>query len=353
MSNVNSVTKHFPTVNEGFTSTLSALVASGGATIVLNSIGTLVNGTVFVGIIEPGETNQQLFTGTVDTSTNSITGVVWTRGTNIDHPAGSQVVDYVTGTAINMITKGLLVSHNQEGTLKGSAVADAIAGTNLVAPSAINATYGLFKQTVVKTTTGTYAKPVDLKFVVVELVGGGGAGGNTSSTGAGEASAAGAGGGGGYAVKKYLASALLASETVTVGTGGARTGASAADGQAGTDTTFKTTVASGGGGGIGSGVTGTSGFTAGGLGGSFSGADYGSRGGPGFPGTIIAAVPTRTSLGGSSHYSGNQRTIHNAHGIAGADYGAGGGGTSNTASVGAAYQGGAGADGVVLIHEYF
>lgn len=75
--------------------------------------------------MEPGLADEQVFTGTVDTGGSQIIDVVWTRGSNTAHSAGATVVDYVTGTVINMITKGILVGHNQDGTHKA-----------LVAPSA-------------------------------------------------------------------------------------------------------------------------------------------------------------------------------------------------------------------------
>lgn len=116
MSDLTNVVKFFPTANEGFSTTTSGIVTAGATTVPLNSMGSLVNGSVFVGIIQPGDaTSQQVFTGTVNTTTLSITDVVWTRGNSVDHAIGSQVVDYVTGTALNMIAKGLLVQHKQDG----------------------------------------------------------------------------------------------------------------------------------------------------------------------------------------------------------------------------------------------
>ena len=118
-SNVTSVVNHFPRANEGFITTIAgANVSSGGVVAQLASVAGLTNGSVFSGIIEPGQANQQVFTGIVDTAGSQITDVVWTRGTNTVHPIGSTVVDYITGTYINMITKGILVAHNQDGTLK-------------------------------------------------------------------------------------------------------------------------------------------------------------------------------------------------------------------------------------------
>lgn len=114
---VSLVTKHFANANEGFVTTLGSSILSGAATVPLTSVSGLVNGTIFIAIIEPGGTKQQTFTGTVDTAGVQITGVVWTRGSNADHSAGVTIVDYVSGTYINMFTKGLLAAGlNQDGT---------------------------------------------------------------------------------------------------------------------------------------------------------------------------------------------------------------------------------------------
>lgn len=119
MSDVSLVTKYFPTINEGYIATTTAQVSSGAAIVPLSTIAGLTNGAVFVGIIEPGDaTKQQVFTGTVDTAGLRITGVVWTRGTNVTHASGVTVVDYTTGTDINMIVAGILKQHNQDGTHK-------------------------------------------------------------------------------------------------------------------------------------------------------------------------------------------------------------------------------------------
>lgn len=137
-SNVSSVTSHFPTANEGFTTTLSSTILSGAVTVPLNSTSGLTNGAVFVGIIEPGQAKEQTFTGIVDTGGAQITGVKWTRGTNADHTAGVTIVDYVSGTGNNMITKGLLVSHDQDGTLKDGAVDSAsVLASNVVTTAKI------------------------------------------------------------------------------------------------------------------------------------------------------------------------------------------------------------------------
>lgn len=116
-SDVSAVTNHFSTASEGFTTTLASTASSGATTLALTSTSGLTNGKIFVGIIEPGTVGkEQTFTGVVDTGGNQITGVKWTRGSNTGHNAGVTIVDYVSGTGHNMMTKGLLVEHNQDGT---------------------------------------------------------------------------------------------------------------------------------------------------------------------------------------------------------------------------------------------
>jgi hypothetical protein len=123
-SDVSAVTSHFATPNEGFTTTTSGIVASGGATVGLNSVSGLTNGSVFVGVVEPGGSKEQIFTGTVDVSSSSITGVVWLKGDNTQHASGVNIVDYV---------KGLLNMADQDGTLKAGAVDNAaVLASNVV-----------------------------------------------------------------------------------------------------------------------------------------------------------------------------------------------------------------------------
>lgn len=137
-SDVSSVTNYFPTPNEGFTTTTSGSVASAGTTVGLNSVAGLTNGTIFVGIIEPGTVRERTFTGTVSTGTTSITGVIWTRGTSASgHAVGSTVVDYVTGTAIKMMTTGFLKQHTQAG------AHTAITATSLTTTGGVTAGSGL------------------------------------------------------------------------------------------------------------------------------------------------------------------------------------------------------------------
>lgn len=116
-TDVSTVTNHFPKPQDGFTTTTSGSVSSGGTTVGLNSTGNYSNGDIFVGIIEPGDSNKkQAFTGVIDTGGVQVTGVKWTSGTNQSHASGVTVVDYVAATHLQMMTKGILVEHNQDGT---------------------------------------------------------------------------------------------------------------------------------------------------------------------------------------------------------------------------------------------
>lgn len=116
-TSVTNVVSHFPSAENGFTTTLASTISSGATTVPLNSVAGYTNGEVIVFVIDPSDaTKKQTFTGIVDTAGVQITSVVWTAGTNQAHAGGATVVDYATATHISMVTKGLLVEHNQDGT---------------------------------------------------------------------------------------------------------------------------------------------------------------------------------------------------------------------------------------------
>lgn len=157
MSDVSSVSNYFATANEGFATTLGSTITSGAATVPLAGVSGLVNGTVFVGIIEPGATNQQVFTGIVNTSLSQITSVVWTRGTNVSHNGGVSIVDYTSGTLINMMSAGILKQHNQDGTHNAAAAASiaALLAAHAVPATALPAGAPVRLGLNLKTTTGS------------------------------------------------------------------------------------------------------------------------------------------------------------------------------------------------------
>ena len=117
MATVSSVIKHFPSAEEGFTTQLASSISSGATTVPLNSVSGYANGEVVAFVVDPTDASKkQAFTGTVDTAGVQITNVVWTEGSNQTHTAGATVVDYATATHISMVSKGILVEHNQDGT---------------------------------------------------------------------------------------------------------------------------------------------------------------------------------------------------------------------------------------------
>jgi hypothetical protein len=117
MPNITSVTQYFPRAVEGFVTTLGGTISAGATTMIFNSTAGYSVGDVGVWLIEPGGSNEQAFTGTVATG-NSITGVVWTKGSNNTHNTGAIIVDYTTSTGFDMHTAGILVQHNQDGSHK-------------------------------------------------------------------------------------------------------------------------------------------------------------------------------------------------------------------------------------------
>lgn len=118
-TNVNSVVSYFPTAQNGFTTTTAGSVSSGAVTVTLNSVAGYTNGEPAVFVIDPTDvTKKQTFTGIIDTSGVQVTSVDWTAGTNTTHALGATVVDYATATHIAMMSKGIKVAHNQDGTLK-------------------------------------------------------------------------------------------------------------------------------------------------------------------------------------------------------------------------------------------
>jgi hypothetical protein len=182
------------------------------------------------------------------------------------------------------------------------------------------------------TSGGTWTKPAGLQYVEVEVQG---AGGN----GAGGSSGAFAGGGSGaYTRKKILASALGATETVTIGgIGSATSFGSHLSCNSGTSASTITpgeggTVATAGDFSV-AGVNGIGGFTD-----SVSSRRNGGNGASSFLGNGGA--------GGSSGSGSTQFEL----GHPGTGYGSGGGGASAGTT---SRAGGSGTPGIVIVHEYF
>jgi hypothetical protein len=121
-TNVSNVISHFPSAENGFTTTTSGSVGIAAVTVGLNSVAGYTNGETAVFIIDPSNAKKQTFTGVIDTSGVQVTNVIWTAGSNVAHDAGATVVDYATATHISMVSKGILAHANQDGSLKDNAV---------------------------------------------------------------------------------------------------------------------------------------------------------------------------------------------------------------------------------------
>jgi hypothetical protein len=212
-------------------------------------------------------------------------------------------------------------------------------------------------QTIV-TTSGTYTKPVGLRYLEISCWGGGGAGGCQAITAAGQTMASSGGNGGAKAYSFLPAAAIGATETMVIGVGGVGTTGA---GGAGTATSFGVLVSAAGGLGAPAGGASALALAFGGLGAtaqSTAGQILGST----IEGTRgITGVSANTNCGGwggdtewGGAGAGMQSTGAGGGGTpAKPNTGSGGGGGAAGASQGAARVGGDGGSGMILLREYF
>jgi len=201
--------------------------------------------------------------------------------------------------------------------------------------------------------TYTYTPTPGTQKIMVEVLGGGGSGGSVGATNSSQSAGAGGGGSGAYA-KSYLTSGFSGGVTVVVGAGGAASAAGPNNGNAGGTSSFGTLmVAPGGGGGYGITPNSTPGFVGGSppvaiaTGGNILNA-MSNQGGFGF---YLTPVFRGGGAGASSPFGGGGTGVASGGGAAGRTPGSGGGGAGIPAGTAAA-AGGAGAPGIVIIHEY-
>ncbi len=193
------------------------------------------------------------------------------------------------------------------------AVADGGTGASTAASARTNLGAATIADIQVFTSSGTWTKPTDAKFVEIVAIGGGG-GGGSGRRGASLSARSGGGGGagGGMTTLRLQASLLGATETVTVGTGGAGgTGITANDtngnpGVVGNNSSFGSWVVA--------------------LGGSFGGGGTNSTGAAG--GAVSSSIGPIAGSGGA--------------GAAGATTAGGTGGTSTTTTLSRGGGGGGG-----------
>lgn len=267
--------------------------------------------------------------------------------------AGADTIDGLTTLVINAAYGSTrLVSDGSTKWMIGTRPENQfLLGTTSAVQTQLN-TKAASAATTIFTSSGTWTKAtLNPKFVKVTVIGAGGGGGGTSATGASANACAGSGGGGGTSIKIILAGSLGATETVTVGTGGTAS-AGASGGTGGTSSFGTHASATGGTGGASSAASSGTLRNAGGDGGVGSSGTVNFNGGSGSNGNVIGGEVLTVGLSGSSFMCQSARLGNTAAGATPGGYG--GGGTGATAGISTASRsGGAGADGVVIVEEFY
>lgn len=203
---------------------------------------------------------------------------------------------------------------------------------------------------IVSTSPGTFnytPSNQNVKFITVEVVGAGGSGSGCAAT-SNLNSFSGGGGGAGGTSRKTMTVTFNQNYPYTVGQGGKSVSGPVA-GVAGTSSSFNNQVYGMGGGGAG---TGGNTYMPGGSGGSASGGDVNISGGDGSDGQNGQLFSAGN--GGSSSLGGGGRAGSvPGGGYAGKAVGSGGGGAYDSTFSGNSYASGKGADGMVVITEYY
>jgi hypothetical protein len=247
---------------------------------------------------------------------------------------GTGTLDIKTGTGAG--TLALNINASQTVTMPGNLV---VAGTATIGGQPAGGNYAMNAYVA----PATWTKPDGLKAIKVTVIGAGGNGGGVTAGGSGGSSSAGGGGAGGAAIDYIPAPSIPGPVAVTAGPGTNSFGAfcsATAGSAAGSAPGGAFTATAGGAGGIGTGGT----FNVGGGGGG-AGAGQGFCGGAGgnsMLGAGARGVVASPNLGPSLLSPGQ----------AGGIYGGGGGGgsrNSGTTAVGS----GAGANGIVIVEEFY
>jgi hypothetical protein len=270
--------------------------------------------------------------------------------------SGNQKLAYDTTTAAYIVEAGNLVftdvaTHTRKFAFNASSVTAGQQRTITIPDSDV--TLSPTKITVL-TGNGTFTTNTATRAMWVELIAGGGGGGGAKGSATPTCMAAGGGAGGGY-VAQYITTPA-ATYAYVAGAGGAGGLATPAAGTAGTNTTFGATLTAtgGGGGAIG---TAASALAIGGIAGSGVSGSGGqtialisSDGGTG----LIFSGSIGFSGGGGGAPKGGGNTVGKAAagaGLTGAQYGGGGSGALSISVTGVA--GGNGANGVIMVTEFF
>jgi len=209
--------------------------------------------------------------------------------------------------------------------------------------------------------SGTYTPTAGMKYCTVEILGGGGAGGGTATASGTTGGAGGGGGSGAYTRGTFSAATIGASQSITIGAGGA--GSPGGIGIAGGTTSFGALLtAPGGSGGGASGTTSVVSSVVGGEGAlpgtPVSATTITAGGNPGSNSFISGATFCVSGNGGGSFIGGAARGIAVFGSVLGGSVpsagasGCGGSGSAIQGVVGVAASGGAGSGGGVYITEF-
>ena len=118
MANITNVKKLTAVSQEGWQSALTSDITSGATIVTIDDLTGYTDGDTVVMVIDPGNSYKQAFTGVVDIAGSRITGVIWTEGTDVIHNSGAVIVDYVTATHYNMLSKRMQASYSSQYNVK-------------------------------------------------------------------------------------------------------------------------------------------------------------------------------------------------------------------------------------------
>lgn len=231
------------------------------------------------------------------------------------------------------------------------------ASANPAFSNAPTVSYSIVRQ--VFTSSGTYTPTTNMKYCIIECVGGGGGGGSTGNAVNPTFACTGGGGAGSYSKGVYSAATVGASQVVTIGAGGI------AASNGGTSSVGALISSPGGTGAVSVASAGNVFTSAGGAGGtSGAGGSFYWQGYPGYAsrGVRTAAINLAVSSGkgGSSFFGGaggsvgtnvTTPTTFTSNGTAATSYGGGGSGGVIALTAGST-TGGSGFAGIIIITEF-
>jgi hypothetical protein len=276
--------------------------------------------------------------------------------------ATTLAISYATGAAGSTIswTQGLIINTSGVVNIPGltaSSLVTTDSSKNLSSSNTLSSTVlgNIHKPNVVSypTGSGTYVPTANCTHIKVKVWGAGGGGGGVAGA-ASNAGAAGGGGSGAYS-ESIINSPSGGGYSYSIGTGGAGGTAGANTGTTGGSTTFGGITAAGGAGGVGS----TAGLSAavvqGGLGGTATGGtSLNLNGGKGGLGVTLSSSLAFSGSGGAAPMGGGNNTQRISGSVVGdTGYSPGGGGSGAVSNNSNSRAGGDGADGLIIIEEYF